>query len=68
MLATPDASAQIRLMQPHVLYPLEGLDLEVSSAGQNILIRMDPENVTPNIGGAAALCYPGRFQQPLPSA
>ena len=44
MLATPDAPAQIRLIQPNVLYQFEDPDLEALSAGQKILIRMGPEN------------------------
>jgi len=44
MLATPDAPAPIKLIQPNVLYQYANTDLEALSAGQKIMIRMGPEN------------------------
>jgi hypothetical protein len=44
LLATPDAPAEIRLVQPSVLYRYADERLEKLSAGQKLLLRMGPEN------------------------
>lgn len=44
LLATPDASAPLRLRQPKVLYEYEDPQLEALSAGQKALLRMGPDN------------------------
>jgi hypothetical protein len=44
LLATPAAPAEIRLVQPSVLYRYADERLEKLSAGQKLLLRMGPEN------------------------
>ncbi len=44
LLATPQPSAPIELVQPHVQYHFADPVLEGLSAGQKILIRMGPQN------------------------
>ena len=44
LLAIPDVSAPIALVQPHVLYEFADPKLEALSAGQKIMLRMGPEN------------------------
>jgi hypothetical protein len=44
LLATPDAPAVIRLVQPSVVYKYADEKLEKLSAGQKLLIRMGPTN------------------------
>jgi len=44
MLATPDVSGPIKLVQPNVLYQFADPRLEALSAGQKALLRMGPEN------------------------
>jgi hypothetical protein len=42
LLATPEVTAPPRLVQPRVLHEFANPDLEARSAGQKILLRMDP--------------------------
>ena len=44
LLTTPEAPAEIRLVQPSVLYRYADERLEKLSAGQKLLLRMGPEN------------------------
>jgi hypothetical protein len=44
LLATPNAPAEIRLVQPSVLYRYADERLEKLSAGQKLLIRMGPQH------------------------
>ena len=44
LLAAPEISAPIELMQPKVFYEFADPDLETRSAGQKMLIRMGAEN------------------------
>lgn len=44
LLATPEPSGPIRLVQPKVLYEFADADLESRSAGQKLLLRMGAEN------------------------
>jgi hypothetical protein len=44
LLAAPQAPAEIRLVQPSVLYRYADERLEKLSAGQKLLLRMGPEN------------------------
>lgn len=44
LLATPEAPAEIRLVQPSVLYRYADEELEKLSSGQKLLIRMGAEN------------------------
>lgn len=45
LLATPDVSGPIKLVQPNVFYQFADPDLEARSAGQKTLLRMGPENM-----------------------
>jgi hypothetical protein len=44
LLATPDAPALVKLVQPKVLYEFADPELQSRSAGQKILLRMGNEN------------------------
>jgi hypothetical protein len=44
LVATPDPPAQVRLVQPSVVYKYADEKLEKLSAGQKLLIRMGPAN------------------------
>ncbi|HEY8518839.1 MAG TPA: DUF3014 domain-containing protein [Gammaproteobacteria bacterium] len=44
LLATPDVTGPLKLVQPHVLYQFADPELEALSAGQKALLRMGPEN------------------------
>ncbi len=44
LLATPTAPANLRLVQPNLLYQYADPELESLSAGQKILLRMGPDN------------------------
>jgi hypothetical protein len=44
LLATPEVHGQIRLEQPKVLYEFADPMLKAASSGQQILLRMGPEN------------------------
>jgi hypothetical protein len=44
MLAAPQVSGPVRLVQPKVLYQFEDPDLEALPAGQKAILRMGPEN------------------------
>jgi hypothetical protein len=44
LLAAPEITAPIRIVQPKVLYQFEDPDLETRSAGQKIMIRMGTDN------------------------
>lgn len=44
LLATPDISGPVHLVQPKVLYQYADAELENASAGRKILFRMGPEN------------------------
>ncbi|HEX6999850.1 MAG TPA: DUF3014 domain-containing protein [Gammaproteobacteria bacterium] len=44
LLATPDVTEPLKLVQPHVLYQFADPELEALSAGQKALLRMGPEN------------------------
>jgi hypothetical protein len=44
LLATPDVTEPVRLVQPSVYYKFADPKLEELSAGQKLLIRMGPEN------------------------
>lgn len=44
LLAAPEVSGPIRLVQPRVLYQFEDPKLEALSAGEKLLIRMGSEN------------------------
>ena len=46
VLATPEMSAPVELIQPHVLYQFENPDLEALSAGQKMMLRMGSENAS----------------------
>ena len=44
MLATPESSTAVQLVQPKVLYEYADPALEARSSGQKIMLRMGPEN------------------------
>ncbi|MGA7800220.1 MAG: DUF3014 domain-containing protein [Gammaproteobacteria bacterium] len=44
LLATPEVTGPVKLVQPNVLYKFADPKLEALSAGQKILIRMGPRN------------------------
>lgn len=44
LLATPDVSEPIKLVQPNVFYQFADADLEARSAGQKTLLRIGPDN------------------------
>ncbi|HET7131776.1 MAG TPA: DUF3014 domain-containing protein, partial [Gammaproteobacteria bacterium] len=44
LLATPDVTEPVRLVQPSVYYKYADPKLEALSAGQKLLIRMGPDN------------------------
>ena len=44
LLAAPETTAPVKLMQPKVLYEFADPDLETRSAGQKIMIRMGTDN------------------------
>jgi hypothetical protein len=44
LLATPELTGPIRLVQPKVLYEFEDPELQARSAGQKLLLRMGPTN------------------------
>lgn len=44
LLAAPEPSGPLRLVQPHVLYQYADPALESASAGQKILMRIGPDN------------------------
>jgi hypothetical protein len=46
LLAAPEMSAPVALVQPHVLYQFENPDLESLSAGQKMMLRMGAENAS----------------------
>jgi hypothetical protein len=46
VLAAPDISAPVALVQPHVLYQFANPDLEALSAGQKMMLRMGSENAS----------------------
>lgn len=45
LLATPELTTPIRLVQPKVFYEFADPDLEARSAGQKTLLRMGPDNI-----------------------
>jgi hypothetical protein len=46
LLATPQPTTSVALVQPHVLYEFANPDLESLSAGQKIMLRMGSENAS----------------------
>lgn len=46
VLAAPEITAPVTLVQPHVLYRFENPDLEALSAGQKMMLRMGSENAS----------------------
>jgi hypothetical protein len=46
VLAAPEISAPVALVQPHVLYLFANPDLETLSAGQKMMLRMGSENAS----------------------
>lgn len=46
LLATPDAPALVKLVQPKVLYEFADPDLQSRSAGQKMLLRLGNDNAT----------------------
>ena len=46
VLATPEISAPVALVQPHVLYQFANPDLEALSAGQKMMLRMGSDNAS----------------------
>src|SRR6266550_2113418 len=46
VLATPETSTPVALVQPHVLYLYANPDLETLSAGQKMMLRMGSENAS----------------------
>ena len=46
VLAAPETSAPVTLVQPHVLYLFANPDLEALSAGQKMMLRMGSENAS----------------------
>ncbi len=44
LLETPEPVEPVRLVRPHVLYEFADTDLEASSSGQKLLLRMGNEN------------------------
>ena len=46
LLQTPEPAEPVRLLRPHVLYEFSNAELESSSSGQKLLLRMGRENST----------------------
>jgi hypothetical protein len=46
LLQTPEPAEPVRLVRPHVLYEFSNAELEASSSGQKLLLRMGRENST----------------------